>query len=146
MKPVSHVIISTGVSLAVYVWLHSFACAFFCLFAGVLIDVDHIFDYFLCKKRIPVSYKELCDFCKYDVDGKISVVFHSYELVMVLWIACTFISSKVLLGITIGATVHLLCDAFANPFKLKSYLLSYRHYHKYDRKKFYVDGVFKNKK
>ncbi|MBU0468416.1 MAG: hypothetical protein KKD07_03250 [Candidatus Omnitrophica bacterium] len=146
MRPVSHVIISTGVSLAVYVWLHSISCAFFCLFAGVLIDVDHILDYFFCKKRIPFSYKELNDYCKFDVEGKISVIFHSYELVIVLWIVYTFFNSRVLLGIAIGATVHLLCDAFANPFKFKSYLLSYRHYHKYERKKFYVDGFFKDKK
>lgn len=146
MRPVNHLMISTGVSFVLYGWLHSISCAFSCLFAGVLIDVDHVFDYFFSKKRMPFNYKELDDFCKNDINGKISLVFHSYELVLILWIANTFFSNMVLLGITIGATVHLLCDAFSNPLKFRSYLLSYRHYHKYDRKNFYVDGFYENKK
>ncbi|HBG62478.1 MAG: hypothetical protein A2Y03_07765 [Omnitrophica WOR_2 bacterium GWF2_38_59] len=146
MRPAKHVIISSGVALIIYGWLHSWLCAFSCLITGVLIDIDHAFDYFFTHKRIPLNFKELDNFCQYDIYGKISLIFHSYELVIALWIVYSFFNIEALLGIAVGATVHLLCDLIANPFKFRSYLLLYRHYHKYERKKFYVDGFFEDKK
>ncbi|MFQ5952711.1 MAG: hypothetical protein ACE5JK_04825 [Candidatus Omnitrophota bacterium] len=75
---------------------------------GVFIDLDHLIDYFLY-----FGWKfNLKDFFshKYLASGRVYVIFHSWELVAIMW-AFSFIFSWAI-PIASGMTLHLLIDFF----------------------------------
>ncbi|MGB2662017.1 MAG: hypothetical protein WBD04_06505 [Candidatus Omnitrophota bacterium] len=75
---------------------------------GIFIDVDHLIDYFLYY-----GYRfNLKDFIAYNymASGKIYIVFHSIELITVIWIFSLVFSWAIPLAS--GMTLHILIDAF----------------------------------
>src|SRR3989338_9530959 len=127
MSPTRHAIISAGGSLGIVYITHSWTAAVFCFLSGVLIDIDHVFDYWAAKRRVFFSYEELVMFCGKEKEGRLYLIFHSYELLAAGWILYLFTQPSVVwLGFLIGVTVHLLCDQYYNDFRSFSYFLTYR--------------------
>ncbi len=84
------------------------------LICGVLIDIDHVFDYFWeFRKRFRVK-----EFFDVHYNKKIlffMVVFHSWELLIPLNIYAFFLSGNPwIMGITIGFTQHVVLDQISN--------------------------------
>jgi hypothetical protein len=134
MKPTYHVIISGGVTAVFALWVKSKTAVLACFLSGIFIDLDHHLDYFLVRKKLPLSYKKLVDFCDKD-QGPLYLFLHSYELLILMWICIYYFSlGNVWVGIAVGFTTHILCDEFANPFRPLAYFLTYRIKHKFNRK------------
>ena len=94
--------------------------------AGVLIDLDHLLEYF--KDRGPtVNLREIYSFCvKMDMK-KMYLVMHSYEIMIALWISIyAFSLSDPWKALAIGLTQHLVFDLMTNPIKGVGYFLTYR--------------------
>lgn len=136
MKPMHHVGISAVVSVGFWHVTQSWLATFLCFLSGVLIDVDHHLDCYLGSGKFPFRYKDLVTFCESDQHSKFYLFFHSYELLLLLWLLISvFQLGPVWMGVLLGATVHLICDDIVNPMKPVSYFFSYRLYHKFERQK-----------
>ncbi len=120
-------IIASGVTAAWFgVATKSPTAAAACFLGGIFIDLDHAFDFFLMRKRVPRSYVELVDFCK-EPTGKIYLFLHSYELMALLWATCFWGKLPlVFVGALFGMSVHLLLDQLTNPVHPVGYFISYR--------------------
>ncbi len=103
------------------------------LMGGFFIDLDHLLDYFLAfGAKFNLSYfLKGYQFLKTD---KIYVLFHSWELVIILFsIILFFMNFKnfitlrtFLLSFSVSLFLHLFVDVFTNNMKAKSYFLLYR--------------------
>ena len=125
--PSRHVVAS-GVASAIFLsFTKSIPGTAACFFAGILIDLDHAFDFVVIKKKMYRSFKELKTFCASRDDKKIYLWLHSYEVLAVLWaLAFIFGASPVYAGILWGMTIHLFLDQLTNPIHPLSYFLVYR--------------------
>ena len=121
MKLRSHVIASIIFSTLFFVVFKSWTIATVSFFSGVLIDIDHVFDYFLeFRKRFEVK-----EFFDVNHNRKIlffMAIFHSWELLALLSI-CAFLMSwnPWIVGTIIGFTQHIILDHIfsAKPKRLK---------------------------
>ena len=97
-----------------------------CFLSGIFIDLDHVLDFYIFKKNLPRSYKELKDFCL-DPSGKIYLFLHSYELMAFLWVVVfCFKPSVLFVGLLFGMSVHLLLDQLTNAIYPLAYFIFYR--------------------
>ena len=127
MKASYHVMASAAVSLSFEAFVHSWPATAICFLSGVLIDVDHYLEYFIIKKKFPYRYQDLVNFCHYSKTDKVYLIFHAYELLLLLWLAIYFFHLNVfVLGLAVGVTTHIIFDQFTNPIKPLFYFLSYR--------------------
>lgn len=127
MKPSTHALISTFLAAVLFLVFKSIYSSIACILAGVLIDLDHILDYIIEKKKMVFSYQKLEDFCAFDKQGKLYLIFHSYEFLIILWIAVWFSKFNVIfLGGVIGITFHIFADEIVNPLRPLSYFLIFR--------------------
>jgi len=121
MKLRSHVIASIIFSTLFFVVFKSWTIATVSFFSGVLIDIDHVFDYFLeFRKRFEV--KEFFDVHHNRKILFFMAIFHSWELLALLSI-CAFLMSwnPWIVGTIIGFTQHIILDHIfsAKPKRLK---------------------------
>ncbi len=138
MKPTHHAIVSGIAGVTISYFCNSWIVGISCLLSGVLIDLDHILDFFAEKKIFPFSYKELVYYCEYDRQGKLFLVFHGIEYVIILLIIFWKCPNGILLGIIVGEGLHLLCDQLSNPFRPLGYFILYRMGKKFERKEIFT--------
>jgi hypothetical protein len=129
MKTSVHISASALLAVAVYAYSRSAPEAASCLVGGVLIDLDHVVDFHLFSgERFTLANF----FSWYNEDRwrKITLVFHSYELFVILCAVAYYLDSAVLRGMVWGAGLHLLLDQLANPGRVRLspwfYLMGYR--------------------
>lgn len=141
MRPIRHAIISAGLASGVGCWFQSWPAAWICLISGVLLDIDHHLDYYLAKRKFPFQYKDLLAYCAHYRDGKMYLVFHSYELLTVLWVAvsCGHLNA-VWVALALGVSVHILCDQMVNPLKPLAYSFVYRLHYGFSPDKIFKEG------
>lgn len=127
MTPAQHIVASTATSTFFYYLTQSWPGTVVCFLSGILIDLDHVLDYWIFKRKISLSFKELDNFCTEDKSGKIFLILHSYELMFILWIVSAYFKWPTeWLGALYGMSVHLLCDQIGNPVYPPAYFLFYR--------------------
>ena len=78
---------------------------------GVLIDTDHLLDYFFYY-GFKFSLKDFLGH-KYLASGKSYLIFHSVEIILLVWVLSIF--ALWLIPLATGMTVHLLTLAFTAP-------------------------------
>ncbi len=120
----SHVIASVIFSSVFLLIFKSWPIAILSFVSGVLIDCDHLIDYLL-KFRKHFRVKEFFDAY---YDGKmlfIIIVFHSWELLLLLNIYAFLISGNMWIrGITLGFTQHVALDqAFSKRSRWKYFFI-----------------------
>ncbi len=114
MKLKSHFFLSIIFSTLLFVIFKSWKISTSAFLSGVLIDCDHIIDYFW-EFRNRFSLKKFFDVY---YNGKMlfsMIVFHSWELLVLLSI-CAFLMSwnPWIIGATIGFTQHIVLDQTFN--------------------------------
>lgn len=134
MKLRSHVVASIMFSTLFFLVFKSWTIAVVSFFSGVLIDCDHILDYFWeFRKRLRV--KELFDA---HYNGKISfsgVMLHSWELLFLLNIYAFIISCNLwAIGVALGLTQHVALDQIFNKSNRLSYFFLWRLKNKFNAK------------
>lgn len=112
-----------------YAITNSWQAAVATFISGVFIDIDHIFD-FLVFSGERYSIQNFNSWCYEMRWTKITLIFHSYELFILLGFIAYYTRSKATLGILCGAVIHVLLDQFSNLkyFKLSPwfYFITYR--------------------
>jgi len=112
---------------AVYLLSQSMEVAIITFLSGVFLDLDHVLDYFIFSKE-KFTINKL--FSRYDdVEWeKTSLIFHSFELYLILAIMTYYFSNNILLGLTYGIGLHLLLDQLWNCHLRGGILLSHWFY------------------
>jgi dolichol kinase len=126
VKPIAHAVTSGIISA--FVWMHfrSFSCAAVSFIAGVFIDLDHLIDYYAAH-RFTFSVKRIYCACVRIRFKKLYLLLHSYEIVIILWIAIyAFSLSDIWKAAAIGLTQHIIFDQITNPISALGYFLTYR--------------------
>ena len=115
MTPTAHVIASAVTSAAFAAATQSWEGTAACFLSGIFIDVDHHFDVWIYRKKILFDIKHIYDFFEKELAGKIHLIFHSYELLAVLWMCIVlFHLPTIWIGGAVGLSVHLFLDQLGN--------------------------------
>jgi len=140
MKLRSHIIASIIFSTLFFVVFKSWTIATVSFFSGVLIDIDHVFDYFLeFRKRFEV--KEFFDVHHNRKILFFMAIFHSWELLALLSI-CAFLMSwnPWIVGTIIGFTQHIILDQIFNKnFNRLIYFFFWRMRNGFNMKRMFAD-------
>ena len=129
MTPTSHVIASTVTSSVFAAVTQSWEGTLACFLSGIFIDIDHHFDVWIYRKKFFLHIKHIYDFCDKEKEGKVYLIFHSYELLAIFWMCIIFFHLNwTWWGTAVGISVHLFLDQIGNAQDTKpwSYFLWYR--------------------
>ncbi|MBU1061794.1 MAG: hypothetical protein KJ952_03630 [Candidatus Omnitrophica bacterium] len=141
MKVSGHAVISLTVGGILYYYSHSLAGFLGLLLTGIFVDLDHYIDY-VREQGISFDYMKIYSTCK---DGdkhfkKLTLILHSYELVIFLWLAIVFFNLNIMWQyITVGLTLHLVVDQITNRVVPLAYFFSYRVAKNFETKKIFID-------
>lgn len=93
---------------------------------GVLIDVDHIFDYY-AQNEPTLNIRRIYKWFTGKKSKIIIVVFHSLELLLLLWLVISYFKMGIVwVAFALGLTQHMLLDMFFNPSRAYSLFFLYR--------------------
>ena len=135
MSPLRHTVASLGISIMFTLITQSWPGALVCFFSGVLVDIDHVFDYCIAKRKIFFTYMGLYSFCGAEKSGKLYLIFHTYEFIFILWVFIIYLCLDVVwLGLAVGISTHILFDRLSNPLKPGVFFIWYRIKHKFQKK------------
>jgi len=131
LGPIKHIAASSVIAGGSFAVTHSPQIALSTFLIGFMIDIDHLFDYAIhlhqkSEKTLP-SPKEFLGSRYLSYTGKTYIFFHSYELLIPIWLIAFFSHSiPWALWLSISFVAHLLMDQFANHPHYLSYFLTFR--------------------
>ena len=144
MRPAVHTAASGLVSIVFAYWTKSWPGTLACFLSGIFIDLDHVLDYWLARKRLLFTYKELFYFCAKEKEGKLYLVLHSYEFIALFWFMVYYYQWPVVwLGAAVGVSVHIFLDQLDNPIRPWVYFLCYRFRHGFVREFIFSEEYYK---
>ena len=112
----------------------------FALAAGWCIDADHLFDfgYYLLRHRKNPNWSFIRSGGYFDVNGKIFVPLHSWELTFVLVVVLGILTQNWILAFTTGAAhmAHLIQDMRAYHVRILGYSLISRALRAFEQRNF----------
>jgi len=129
MKIRTHLYTSTLLGGSLYASTQSPQIAVSCFLSGIFVDIDHVFD-FLIFSGEKFSIKNMLSWCYELRWEKIVLIFHSYEIYLVLgFITYYFFPNNVLIGIMVGSGLHLALDqighcCFIQKFRVSPWFFS----------------------
>lgn len=128
-----HIISSAVLALVIYYFWRSPSASATAFLGGILLDLDHLFDFWKSRPRNPCNIGEFLHPENYmRRNSKVLVLLHSYEIVILLWlITWQFHWQAVLLALSCAFTLHLILDDIGNELKTFSYFLIYRVYKRF---------------
>jgi len=141
MIVLGHAFISVTVGGILYSYSHSIAGFLWFSIAGIFIDIDHYIDY-IREHGITFNLKEVYNYCKDNYTGfkKLTLIFHSYELSILLWSAILLFNLDIVWRyIAVSFTLHILLDQMINPVLPLTYFLLFRIANNFETKKLFVD-------
>lgn len=108
----------SGIILFVYNSISAFISS---LVSGILIDIDHLLDYYL-HRGADLRIKRFFNWCYKNEWQRLILLFHSIELVLILWL-CIFVFNLGLfwIGFAVGITQHMVLDIIFNSEVINAY-------------------------
>ncbi len=132
LKPQGHVVVSAGLGAIFWVKSRDIRTLFISLLFGVLIDLDHLFDYFYATRRLTFNAGDFFKTRYWKISGRIFVIFHAFEylpLVFFFWQGMK--GRKWAVAATSAMSVHLVADHLVNELQPFGYFLIYRIAHRF---------------
>ena len=136
-----------SVLIGIIGWLAggSWLCVPFALAVGWCIDADHLFDfaYYWLRHRKNPDRSFILSGGYFDINGKIFVPLHSWELTLILVMGLGFFTQNWILAFTTGAahTTHLLQDMRAYKVRVLGYSLISRAFRSFEQRGFCTTKV-----
>jgi hypothetical protein len=126
MKLTQHITISLFFSAFLYAISKSWIVFGSSLISGVLIDLDHILDYFMAY-GINIRIKQFFEVCHNLKIPRVRLIFHSWELLFLLSI-CAFVMrwNPWVVGTIVGFTQHIVLDQIFNKPNKWTYFFFWR--------------------
>ena len=149
MKPSRHVIVSVSLAGILWFFTRSFSAALLCAASGVLCDTDHVIEYVVHFGWKGLTYDHLhhvCENSEKRIPGikrfkKLYLLFHSLEIVILLWLAAFITKNIYVLAVATGYSSHIFLDMVGNKFYPNAYFLIFRA-----MKGFTTDSLFREEK
>lgn len=141
MRAFGHTAISLAAGSIVYNYSHSFLGFLWFSIVGIFIDLDHYVDY-IREHGISFDCKEVYNTCKYGhkTFRKLTLVLHSYELLLSLWLAIILFNLSILWKyVAISFTLHLFIDQITNPISPFGYFFWFRIANNFETKKIFME-------
>ena len=132
MKPSIHVIVSLTLSALFWFFTKSLYASFACFISGVLVDLDHLIEFFIHYEKKDFTLRKFFSVCRQMLFEKLYLFFHSCELLILLWLSYSFSKNVYLLAISIGYSSHLILDYIGNPLHVYSYFFIRRFMRKFE--------------
>ncbi|MCX6761935.1 MAG: hypothetical protein NTY33_03815 [Candidatus Moranbacteria bacterium] len=131
-----HLFLSLFAGLIVWrIWKKPRLAVILGLIGGFLIDLDHFIDYYLVFGW-HWNWHYFRDGYQFLKSGKIYVLFHGWEYVIILVLLVFLFKNKyietILLALALGAFFHLITDVVVDDTPIKSYSIIYRIKHNFD--------------
>lgn len=114
MSPTGHLLTTASVCVFSHALGSSEQLTAGLFLGGVLIDVDHYFDYVVFERQRSLNPLR---FLNYYLDCKLKravLILHSYELMAMLGLLAALTHNQVLIGYFVGAMMHLALDIYFN--------------------------------
>ena len=126
MKLKQHITISLFFSAFFYTISNSWIIFGSSFISGILIDIDHILDYFM-EHRINIQIKQFFDvFHNYKM-SRAWLIFHSWELLFLLGISAFIVRwNPWIVGTVVGFTQHIVLDQVFNKPNKWTYFFFWR--------------------
>lgn len=142
MKAGKHIAVSLALSGAVYCMVHSTSIAAEVFAGGVLMDLDHLYDYWRYPGRTShrsFDVRHFFEVCENRRFSRVFIFMHSWEIVAAVliagWLFPCFGDIPAAIGFGMGA--HLLLDAAANRASVRAYSILARAWRRFDGRFFY---------
>jgi hypothetical protein len=145
LGPLRHAAIGAATAAAVYALGGRAEGAGGAFLSGVLIDADHLLDYYLAEGTA-LDLESLSKGLYFRKAGRALVLLHGYELAILMWIVLRAAGRPRLgAGICAGAMTHLLSDIRYYRFSLLAYSLIYRGMNGFRLGAMKTDGLRKDR-
>lgn len=119
MGPVGHTIISTGIGAAIWAITESPAAGGIALGVGVLVDIDHVIDFYQWWIR-----------CR---PNKLFILFHGWEYSLIgILVLVSVYYHPILLAVTVSHLGHVATDHIHNRLVPLGYFILYRVWVRFD--------------
>ena len=128
----AHFIATSVVAFLFFNYSRDFKVVFACFLGGILVDLDHLIDYFLYF-GLHFNLKYFFQ-SRFLLSRKVYLFLHHWELAAVLAVIAFLGKSMYLSAFTVSLSLHLLIDNVQRDNKF-FYLFSYRLYHKFNAEK-----------
>ena len=136
MKPTAHVIVSFTLGAALWFFTKNLYAGVLCFASGVLVDFDHFIEYIVHFGWKKITFKKIYYACDRRVFKRLYIIFHSIEIVILVWIAAICIKNIYLLAVALGYSSHLVMDSLGNPVRASFYFIFWRGVNNFDKKWF----------
>ena len=109
-----HLTITALLAVLIYIKFKSAKLVVLCFIVGMLIDLDHLFDYFLFNNFCCFDFQEFLSGVYFGESGKCYIPLHGYEYVILSGFLAYKFKRYSSIFITIGLAMfgHLLVDQF----------------------------------
>jgi hypothetical protein len=124
MDPEIHLFVSAALASVVYLFTGSIPAAVAFFVGGFLIDVDHVLEYWMYRRKINLSGEFFTEYAK--KSGRLYIFLHSYELLAGVLVLAMLTKSAIVWGLWFGMGQHMILDMIGNNLTLKTFSLSYR--------------------
>ena len=136
---IEHFFVALLIGFAGWLFSGNFYCVLSALIAGWLIDVDHLYDFFLHslrKKKINLAFIQSGEYFK--ANNQIIVPLHAWEISVLLLLLGIFISEyrALFVSAAISHMIHLLQDQWEYRVRLFGYSFASRIKHGFAYKGF----------
>ncbi|MHB8620241.1 MAG: hypothetical protein ACYDAG_11855 [Chloroflexota bacterium] len=125
-------VVSVGLGGLFWAWTRDIRTVAVSLVFGVLIDIDHLFDYFYAERKPRFSPREFLRTRYWRKSGRLFLLFHGFEylpLVYLVWQSMR--GRRWALAATSAMSIHLLADHLVNGLRPLGYFVSYRAAHRF---------------
>jgi len=140
MKPSIHAITSFSIGVGFGFLTKSVYAGLLCFASGVLVDVDHVMEYVVHFGWRDFSISKVYDACKNMLFKKLYLVFHSAELLLLIWTFAVYAKNIYLLAVALGYSSHLILDFIGNPLHPFSYFIVKRFMRKFETARLWKTG------
>jgi len=114
------------ISGLIYFVFKSPGAFFVSLAGGILIDLDHVYDYYL-QEGMTLNIKKIYSWCAEKKHKTIHLFLHSIEFIFMLWACVSLFKLGIFwIAFAVGLTQHIILDILANQIYPYAYFFSYR--------------------
>lgn len=142
MKLRSHIVITLAISSMIYFAYNSLSLFISSLIGGILIDVDHLFDYYL-HRGMDFRIRRFFAWCYKSQWNTLIIFLHSFELIVIFWLAISMLRLGLFwVGLAVGVSQHLILDMLFNSGRLSvfSYFFTFRFINGF-KKEYIMRGI-----
>jgi len=122
-----HLVLSLVAGYICYKSYKRWSSWFWAVLSGFLVDLDHLFDYFLLRGW-QFNLPDFISSRYYHEANRVYILLHSWELVLLLGVVSIFSKKKhVFCPLALGLALHLIWDHLTNPAYWYTYTLIGRY-------------------